>query len=156
PWPKTLPAGGARPIRYGLVRQAPSAPALPANAKTPLDGLILPAAVAEKLTPPTIEGKPLTEFTDRRLELLVSLLSARRRGVFTAPKAVVDTDPQRFKLMLSRLDKAVAAVSGASVGLISQSDALVPGEEAQLNAVVANAGMAEIQIKQLKFRGLGI
>jgi len=156
PWPKTLPAGGARPIRYSLVRQAPSAPALPANAKTPLDGLTLPAAVAEKLTPPTIEGKPLTEFTDRRLELLVSLLSARRRGVFTAPKAVVDTDPQRFKLMSSRLDKAIASVSGASVGLISQSDALVPGEDAQLNAVVANAGMAEIQIKQLNFRGLGL
>src|SRR6185369_15943505 len=66
PWPKTLPAGGARPIRYSLVRSAPSAPALPANAKTPLDGLTLPAAVAEKLTPPTIEGKPLTDYTDRR------------------------------------------------------------------------------------------
>ena len=156
PWPKTLPAGGARPIRYSLVRQAPSAPPLPANAKTPLDGLTLPAAVAEKLAPPTIESKPLTEFAERRLELLVSLLSARRRGVFTAPKAVVDVDPARFKLMSSRLDKAIAAVSGASVGLVSQSDALVPGEDAQLNAVVANAGMAEIQIKELKFRGLGV
>ena len=156
PWPKTLPAGGARPIRYSLVRQAPSAPPLPANAKTPLEGLTLPAPVAEKLTPPTIEGKPLTEFADHRLELLVSLLSARRRGVFKAPKAVVDVDPQRFKLMSSRLDKAIAAVSGASVGLVSQSDALVPGEDAQLNAVVANAGMAEIQIKQLEFRGLGV
>ena len=156
PWPKTLPAGGARPIRYSLVRQAPSAPPLPANAKTPLEGLTLPAPVAEKLTPPTIEGKPLTEFADHRLELLVSLLSARRRGVFKAPKAVVDVDPQRFKLMSSRLDKAIAAVSGASVGLVSQRDALVPGEDAQLNAVVANAGMAEIQIKQLEFRGLGV
>jgi len=156
PWPKTVPAGGARPIRYSLVRQAASAAPVPANAKTPLDGLTLPAAVAEKLTPPMIENKPLTEFLDRRLELLVSLLSARRRGVFTAPKQVVDTDPQRFKLMSSRLDKAIAAVSGASVGLVSDSDALVPGEDARLNAVVANAGMAEIQIKQLKFRGLGM
>jgi LmbE family N-acetylglucosaminyl deacetylase len=50
PGPRRFPAGGARPIRYNLVRQAPSAPALPANAKTPLDGLTLPAAVAEKLT----------------------------------------------------------------------------------------------------------
>ena len=155
PWPKTVPAGGARPIRYGLVKQAASAAPLPANAKTPLDGLSLPAAEAEKLTPPTIENKPLTEFLDRRLELLVSLLNARRRGVFTAPKELVDTDPQRFNLMSSRLDKAIAAVSGASVGLVSNSDALVPGEDAGLNAVVANAGMAEIQIKQLKFRGLG-
>lgn len=156
PWPRTVPAGGARPIRYGLVKQAPSAAPLPANAKTPLDGLTLPAAVASKLVAPQIEGKPLSEFLDRRLELLVSLLNARRRGVFTAPKEVVDTDPQRFKLMSSRLDKALAAVSGAAIALTSDSDALVPGEETQLNAIVANAGVAEIQIKQVKFRGLGM
>lgn len=156
PWPKTVPAGGARPIRYALVKSASSAAALPANAKTPIDGLSLPEAVAAKLTPPTIESKPLTEFLDRRLELLVSLLNAKRRGVFTAPKEVVDVDPQRFKLMSSRLDKALAAASGAAVGLTSESDALVPGEETQLNAVVANSGMAEIQIKEVKFRGLGM
>jgi LmbE family N-acetylglucosaminyl deacetylase len=156
PWPRTVPAGGARPIRYGLVRQAPTTPALPANAKTPLDGLSLPAAVAEKLTAPTIESKPLTEFLDRRLEVLVSLMNARRRGVFTAPKEVVAIDPQRFKLMSSRLNKALAAATGVSVGLTSESDAIVPGVETQLNAVVANAGMAEIQIKQLRFRGLGV
>jgi LmbE family N-acetylglucosaminyl deacetylase len=154
PWPKTVPPGGARPIRYALVRQAQSA-ALPPNAKTPIDGLTLPEPVAAKLIPPTIEGKPLTEFVDRRLELLVALVSARRRGVFTGPKEVVETDPQRFKLMSSRLDKAVATVSGASVGLNLDGSALVPGEEAKLAATVANAGVAEIQIKQLRFRGLG-
>lgn len=155
PWPKTVPAGGARPIRYGLVKQAPSAPPLPANAKTPVDGLQLPEAVASKLVTPTIEGKPLTEYLDRRLEVLVSLLSAKRRGVFTAPKEVTDTDPQRFKLMESRLDKALATVSGASVALGPEDSVLVPGEETKLAAIVANGGMAEIQIKQVKFRGMG-
>jgi LmbE family N-acetylglucosaminyl deacetylase len=155
PWPRTVPPAGARPIRYALVRQAQSAVPLPPNAKTPIDGLTLPEPVAAKLVPPTIDGKPLTEFIDRRLELLVSLVSARRRGVFTAPKEVMETDPQRFKLMSSRLDKAVAAVSGASVGLNLDGSALVPGEEAKLAAVVANSGVAEIQIKQLRFRGLG-
>ena len=58
--------------------------------------------------------------------------------------------------MASRLDKALATVSGASVALGPEGSALVPGEEAQLAAIVANAGMAEIQIKQLKFRGLGV
>ena len=154
PWPKTVPPGGARPIRYALVRQAQSA-ALPPNAKTPIDGLTLPEPVAAKLVPPAIEGKPLTEFVDRRLELLVALVSARRRGVFTGPKEVVETDPPRFKLMSLRLDKAVATVSGASVGLNLDGSALVPGEEAKLAATVANAGVAEIQIKQLRFRGLG-
>ena len=156
PWPRTVPAGGARPIRYALTRQAPSAAPLPANAKTPLDGLTLPEAVSAKLVAPAIEGKPLTEFLDRRLELLVSLLSARRRGVFTAPKEVTDVDPQRFRLMSSRLDKALAAVSGAAIGLTSDTDALVPGEETQLNAIVANSGIAEIQVKQVRFRGLGM
>jgi len=155
PWPRTVPPGGARQIRYSLVKQAASAPALPANAKTPLDGLTLPEAVAAKLAGPTLEGKPLAELADRRLEVLVALLNAKRRGTFTAPKEVVDTDPHRFKLMSSRLDNAVAVASGASVGLSPEGVALVPGEEAQLAAVVANAGAAEIQIKQLRFRGLG-
>ena len=150
------PSRWSTAIRYGLVKQAPSAAPLPANAKTPVDGLQLPEAIASKFVAPTIEGKPQTEFLDRRLELLVSLLSAKRRGVFTAPKEVVETDPQRFKLMSSRLDKALATVSGASVALGPEGTALVPGEEAKLAAVLYNGGVAEIQVKQLKFRGLGL
>jgi LmbE family N-acetylglucosaminyl deacetylase len=155
PWPRTVPAGGARVIRYSLVKQTSSAPPLPENAKTPVDGLRLPEEVAAKLVAPTIEEKPLMQFIDRRLELLVSLLSARRRGVFTAPKEVFDLDPQRFKLMASRLNRAVAAATGAAVYLSSAGSELVPGEEAKLEAIVANAGIAEIQIKQVTFRGLG-
>src|SRR6185369_10781129 len=156
PWPKTVPAGGARPIRYSLVKQAPNSPALPANAKTPVDGLVLPEAVAAKLTAPTIESKPLTEFIDRRLEVLVSLLSAKRRGLFTAQKEVMETDPHRFNLMSSRLDAAIAAATGASVSLNPEDAVLVPGYDAQLAAVVTNGGVAEIQIKQLKFSGFGV
>jgi hypothetical protein len=156
PWPKTVPAGGARPIRYSLVKQAANTPALPANAKTPVDGLVLPEAVAAKLVAPTIESKPLTEYVDRRLEVLVSLLNAKRRGVFTAAKEVVKTDPHRFNLMASRLDAAIATATGASVSLNPEEAVLVPGYESQLAAVVTNSGVAEIQIKQLKFSGLGV
>jgi LmbE family N-acetylglucosaminyl deacetylase len=155
PWPKTVPPNGARLIRYALAKQAQGVAPLPPNAKTPIDGLTLPDAVAAKLVAPTADGKPLTELVDHRLELLVALLSAKRRDVFSAPKEVVDIDPPRFKLMSSRLDKALAAVSGASVGLNLEGSALVPGQEANLGAIVANAGVAEIQIKQLRFRGLG-
>src|SRR5690349_54691 len=156
PWPKTVPAGGARPIRYSIVKQAANSPALPANAKTPVDGLVLPEAVASKLVAPTIEGKPLTEAIDRRLEVLVALLNAKRRGVFTAPKEVVETDPHRFSLMSSRLDAAIAAATGASVSLNPEDAVLVPGYESPLAAVVSNGGVAEIQIKQLKFSGIGV
>ena len=155
PWPKTVPPNGARIIRYSLVKQASSAAPLPANAKTPVDGLRLPETVAAKLVAPTIDDKPLTDALDRRLELLVSLLSAKRRGFFTAPKEVLELDPHRFDLMSRRLNNALAAVSGASVYLNPTSPVLVPGEEVRLEAIVANSGIAEVQIKQLMFRGVG-
>ena len=156
PWPKTVPAGGARTIRYTLARQAPSAPPLPADAKNFVDGLKLPETIAAKLSPPTIEGKPLTEFAERRLEVLVSLINAKRRGAFSAPKEVVDVDPHRFKLMSSRLDGALAIASGATVNLGPEGSVLVPGQESKFTAVVANSGIAEIQIKRVSFSGVGV
>jgi LmbE family N-acetylglucosaminyl deacetylase len=156
PWPKTVPPNGARVIRYNLVKQLPSTPALPANAKTFVDGLLLPESTASKLAPPMIEGKPLTELIDRPLEVLVSLLNTRRRGAFTAPKEVAATDAHRFRLISSRLDKALAVASGSSVALSAEGSALIPGEEARLAAIIANSGVAEVQIKQVTFRGLGV
>jgi LmbE family N-acetylglucosaminyl deacetylase len=156
PWPKTVPAGGGRISRYTLVKQAPNSAALPANAKTPLDGLQLPAQLSSSLVPPTIEGKPLTEFANRRLEVLVALINARRKGAFTAPPEVVALDPQRFKLMSSRLDKALAAATGVAVNLNPEGSALVPGEKTMITATLSNNGVGEVQVKQLKFRGLGL
>lgn len=155
PWPKTVPAGGGRISHYTLVKQAPNAPPLPANAKTPLEGLKLPEQVAAHMVAPTIDGKPLTEFMDRRLEVLVSLINARRRGAFTAEQNVVAQDPQRFKLMSSRLDKALAVATGAAVNVTAEGSALVPGEKSRITVSVANNGVGDIQIKQATFRGLG-
>ena len=121
-----------------------------------VDGLKLPETIAAKLSPPTIEGKSLTEFAERRLEVLVALINARRRGAFTAPKEVVDVDAHRFKLMSSRLDAALAIASGATVNLGPEGSVLVPGQESKLTAVVANSGIAEIQIKRVSFSGVGL
>ncbi|HEX6285083.1 MAG TPA: PIG-L family deacetylase, partial [Pyrinomonadaceae bacterium] len=156
PWPKTVPAGGGRISRYTLVKQAPNSPALPEGAKTPLDGLQLPEQIGSRFVAPTIEGKPLTEFVDRRLEVLVALINARRRGGFTAAPEVVALDPQRFRLMTSRLDKALAAATGVVVSLNPEGSALVPGEKTTVTASIGNGGVAEIQIKQIKFRGMGL
>ena len=156
PWPKTVPAGGGRISRYALVKQAPNTAALPAEAKTPLDGLSLPEQIRARFVPPTIEGKALTEFVDRRLEVLVSLINARRRGAFTGPADVLAVDPQRFKLMSSRLDEALAVATGVTVNLAPEGTALVPGEKTTITASIANNGVGDIQIKQLKFRGLGL
>jgi LmbE family N-acetylglucosaminyl deacetylase len=156
PWPRTVPAGGARPIRYTLARQAPAAAPLPADANNFVDGLKLPEAIVERLVPPTIEGRQLSEFSDRRLEVLVSLINARRRGAFTAPKEVADLDPHRFNLMSSRLNDALAIASGAAISLGPPGSVLVPGEESKFSAVLTNSGIAEIQIKRMSFRGVGL
>jgi len=156
PWPKTVPAGGGRISHYTLVKQAPNAPPLPAGAKTPVDGLKLPEQLSERLVAPTIDGKPLTDFADRRLEVLVSLINARRRGAFTAPNDVMALDAPRFKLMSSRLDKALAVATGVAVNLNPEGSALVPGEKARIVASLSNNGVGEVQIKQVKFRGLGV
>jgi LmbE family N-acetylglucosaminyl deacetylase len=156
PWPKTVPPGGGRISRYALVKQAANTSPLPAEAKTPLDGLHLPEQISSRFVAPTIEGKPLTDFVDRRLEVLVSLINARRRGAFTGPADVVAVDAQRFKLMSSRLDKALAVATGVAVNLNPEGTALVPGEKTRITASISNSGVGDIQIKQLRFRGLGL
>ena len=55
--------------------------------------------------------------------------------------------------MSARLDAAIAATAGASVALNPEDAVLVPGYDSRLAAVVTNGGVAEIQIKQLKFAG---
>jgi LmbE family N-acetylglucosaminyl deacetylase len=156
PWPKTVPAGGGRVSRYWLVKQAPNTPGLSVGATTPLEGLSLPEQVSSRFVAPTIEGKPLTEFVERRLEVLVSLINARRRGAFTGAPDVVAMDPQRFNLMSSRLDKALAMATGVTVSLTPEGSAMVPGEKTRITAAISNNGVGDIQIKQLKFRGLGL
>jgi LmbE family N-acetylglucosaminyl deacetylase len=156
PWPKTISPNGARIVRYNLVRQVPSASALPANAKTVIDGLALPQILSSHFVPPTINGTPLTDFVDRQLQLLVALIKARREGAFTGPKEVVATDTQRFQLMSSRLDNALATLAEISLTLTSQSSVLVPGEKTELTASLANSGAAEIQVKRLIVRSFGV
>jgi LmbE family N-acetylglucosaminyl deacetylase len=155
PWPKTVSPNGARIIRYSLVLQVPTAAGLPNNATSPIDGLHLPEAISKGFVAPTIDNKPLTEFIDKREEVLVSLINARKRGAFTAAKEVVDVDPQRFSLMASRLDKALAVAAG--VGLTADTDepVLVPGEKARVSASLSNNGDSEVQIKRLEVHVFG-
>jgi LmbE family N-acetylglucosaminyl deacetylase len=154
PWPKDLPANGGRIVRYNLVRSAQSASPLPAEAKTVLDGLHLPEAVAARLKPPMIDGKQLTEFVDNRGEALVALIHARKVGAFTAPAEVVKLDRARFHLMTSRLDRALATAAGVSLTLHSNEAVLVPGVDAQINVTLINTGDTDIAVRGLAFSGL--
>lgn len=156
PWPKTVPANGARVIRYNLVRQVQTAPALPDNAKTPIEGLRLPEAISSGFTAPTIDNKPLTDFLDKKEEVLISLINARKRGAFTAAKDVVDLDPQRFRLMASRLDKALE--TAADIGFSADTDepVLVPGQPTKISASLSNGGAMDVQIKRVEIRAFGV
>jgi hypothetical protein len=110
PWPKTIsPTVRESFATISFARLNPHLPT--ADAKTPIDGLVLPDSIRTVFVAPTIDNKPLTEFLDKRGEVLVSLVNARKRGAFTAAKEVVDLDPQRFKLMSARLDKALATAA---------------------------------------------
>lgn len=149
PWPKTIAPGGARVVRYRLVREAKNAAPLSPNAKTPMDGLQLPDAIRTKLTGPTYENKPLAESFNNRGAVLVSLINARKRGLFSAASDGTQTDSHRFTMMSGRLDKAIALAAGASVSLNSES-VLIPGMKEKMGAAVTNSGDAEIQIKQLE------
>jgi LmbE family N-acetylglucosaminyl deacetylase len=149
PWPKTISANGARIIRYNLVRSAQSAQPLPADPKTVLDGLQLQETIAPKLHPPTIDNKPLTESVDNRAEVLVALIHARKVGAFTAPADVVQLDPQRFRLMSSRLNRALQVAAEVSLTLKTVEPVLVPGIDTQLTASLTNSGESEVEISSL-------
>ena len=156
PWPRSIPANGARPIRYNLVRQMQSAGPLPAGAKSPIDGLVLPETIRAKFAAPTIDNKPLTDFVDNRGELLVSLINARKRGAFSAAKEVVDLDPQRFKLMSLRLDNALATTAQVSLTAETDEPVLVPELKTKVSTTLANNGDAEVQVKRVVIHTFGL
>jgi len=129
---------------------------LPADAKTPIDGLVLPEKIRSKFVSPTIDNKPLTEFLDNRSEVLVSLINARKRGAFTATKELLDSDPQRFKLMSTRLDKALAAAAGVTLSAETNEPVLIPELKTKISASLANGGDAEVQVKRVVLHSFGL
>jgi LmbE family N-acetylglucosaminyl deacetylase len=155
PWPKSIPATGGRRATYSVVRSAAAAAPLPTDAKTPIDGLQLPEAIRSRFTPPTIDDKPLTGFAGSRTELLVALMNAKRRGAFSAAKEIVDQDPERFRLMSSRLDMALAKITGVSTNIRTR-EVLVPAGRHTLEVTLENIGEEEVAVKRWVTSGLPI
>ena len=156
PWPKSISETGGRVARYTLVKSAPGAAPLPNEAKTPVDGLQLPEAIRNRFTPPTIDEKPLTGFAGNHTEVLVALMNAKRRGAFTAPKDVIQIDPERFALMGSRLDAALAKATGVSVTIKPPADVLVPDERSEVEVSLENTGEEELAVKRWSSSGLPV
>jgi LmbE family N-acetylglucosaminyl deacetylase len=156
PWPKSIAELlRARRIEAGklpIVREASGAPALPANAATPLAGLALPEAFAAAVEPPQIDGKPLTDFLDRQDRVLAALVDWRASNA--APRSPA-AEPDRFRLFESRANNALAVASGVSMTLSARSPVLVPGVSTTFSINVANSGISGVHVDDLRFNGWG-
>lgn len=161
PWPKSvadlmrarrIESGKFPLIRYRLVREVINLPALPPDAATPLAGLELPAALVPALTPPTIEGRPLSSFLDRPDRVLAVLVGWRAsRGLVT----LASGDVERSRLFESRSDRALAIATGISLTLSSHDSMLVPGVQATFSLILANPSTRAIRVDDLQFAAWG-
>ncbi|HSS20945.1 MAG TPA: PIG-L family deacetylase [Pyrinomonadaceae bacterium] len=176
PWPKSMAemlrmrrveAGKLPLTRYRLIREAAGTPPFPPSAATPLAGLELSAKLAARLAPPQIEGKPLTEFLDRPDRVLGALVdwqaafdlvpNHETAEVQSEPKvmALSAKDGTRVLLFAHRMDRALAVASGVSLSLKSKSAVLVPNVSTSFAIVLANGGLSNVKIHELRFQGWG-
>src|SRR5258705_10637146 len=124
PWPKSIAellrarrieAGKLPLIRYRLLREAAGVPPLPQDAGTPWAGLELPAALIPDLTPPKIEGRPLSSFIDRPNRVAAVLIGWRAsRGL----QALLTGDLEPVRFFVSRVDQAIAVATRISLSLV--------------------------------------
>lgn len=159
PWPKSFAdyiarfrafsgqggATGQMPlIRYRLERQAKSAGPVPDDSRNFVDGLQLPGDEASRLKPPTIDGKPLTDFIDQKEKLLDALLAANTNG---SPQSMsAGMRELRLNQMRARLSSALSAVTGLSLKLSGNNQVLIPGATAALEVELTNNGKEPVHM----------
>ncbi len=158
PWPKTIAermrGENSLPIiRYALVREAQGAEQLPVGAKSFLEGLSLPEAISERLAPPTIDDRALTEFIEEPNRVLIALIGWRRkqRNLTNVPAE----HSHRQGLTIARGNRALGLTSGITLTLKSHNSLLVPGSPARFTVSLANTGERTVQIKRLSFHSWG-
>ncbi len=154
PWPQTVPANWTTPIRYRLARSAKTAPPLPANAQTFLDGMSLNKTVAERAVPLAYQAV-LPVYVANKYDpvgILQSLLALR--GNVSAVPPYETPDWQRFQLMDVRLKRALAVASGIRATLIPHNDVLIPGTLTPVSLEISNEGSVPARIRGASLRGL--
>jgi LmbE family N-acetylglucosaminyl deacetylase len=151
PWPQTLPASIPL-IRYRLARSAKTAPPLPPNPQTFLDGMALPRNLADELTP--LAARALLPFysANAHQSILAPLVALRKSGLFVAP--TTESDATRFRLMAERLNHALVLSSGIKATLTPLGGALIPGETTGVALLISNDGASAASIQGIKLRGL--
>ncbi len=153
PWPKTFAEFAARfrafsgqsaapgqlPLtRYLLVREAKGVEALPKDSHNILDGLRLPDTTAKQLAPPTIDGKPLTEFIDQRGRVLDALMDVKKTR--QASSAAQRNDSPRVGRMISLIDQALGLAASLTVSLTPADSILARGSTNKFLVTISNKG----------------
>src|SRR5262245_28824269 len=164
PWPKSFAeftarfrafsgqpgATGPMPlIRYRLDRATKDAGALPNDSHNFVDGLILSQEAANQSTAPKIDGKPLTDFVAEREKVLNTLIAAG--DVFGKPADNMSSGlaEQRSARMQVRLDQALSTAAGLSAELLSNSQVLIPGDNASFDLKLTNNGKEAVRINAI-------
>jgi LmbE family N-acetylglucosaminyl deacetylase len=151
PWPQTLPKDGWPPVRYRLAREAKEAAPLPANPNTFLDGLRLPETVARLLSPPTVEGKPLTDFVSQPERVFAALRNEMSgRKIRSDQLDEIGKEPH-FRLMMERVNHALAAASGIALTLKPSDAVLIPASATAFSLQVANRGERAVKVRYVRF-----
>jgi LmbE family N-acetylglucosaminyl deacetylase len=180
PWPKSFeeyrnrfrafsgqnaPTGQLPMIRYALVKTANSAAPMPGQeSHNFLDGLQLRGQMAQELSAPTINGRPLTDFLGDRDRVLAALMQANRSGAaadserghasrefkcFGDPGTVVhDLDPKR-DLFLERLATAIRESSGIKAQLAARDGGSAVVETEPFVLRVFNNGSMPVELKRV-------
>src|SRR6266404_5589545 len=163
PWPKTFAEFAARfrafsgqsaapgqlpPIRYRLTREAKGADALPKDSHSFLDGLRLPANVEKAIRPPTLDGRPLFEFSDQPARVFEALLGATKNRYGAVSNLVTYPDEHVFRMVL-RIGEALATSGGVWIRFIPSQSVLVPNTTSSFSVELTNAGERTVNVNRV-------
>lgn len=127
---------------------APVDDGLPKDSHNFVDGMSLPGKAVKQLAPPTIDGRSLTEFIDKRERILDALVDVRKSGRFDPEES---PDLARSMRMNARLDRAFAAVTNISAKTTPRDQRVVPGQPTKFTVTVANNGDFSTSIYSFTF-----
>ncbi|HYN25582.1 MAG TPA: hypothetical protein VES69_11125, partial [Pyrinomonadaceae bacterium] len=118
-----------------------------------LEGLSLPGAVSARLAPPTIDGRPLTEFIEEPDRVINALIGWRRRQRNSTNVSAEHS--HRLGLTMERGNRVLGLTSRVALALESHNSLLVPGNPARFTVSLANTGERTVQINRLSFYSWG-
>ena len=146
PWPQSIPQKGAPLIRYRLAREAAGSIPLPSKAQTFLDELRLPAQAAAMFALPTIENRPLVDFTAQPERVFDAIITARKERRLSSQDTTNKIEPH-LRLTRERLQRALAASSRITATLTPQDTVFVPKTQAAFSLTLSNQGRRAATIR---------